>query len=126
MKATSVASRRHLAGTPKPRMLDVFARRLVLGKLEQLKVGRIVVEDGVHSWSFGEAEDLRVKAQAMLKAGRFAAARELSRGARRALIDPTGCAMPNTTAGIADSCRHPRQDHTSAGPCTAVCGSRNG
>ena len=63
MKATSVAARRHLAGTPKPRKLDLLARRLVLNKLAQVKVGHIVVQDGVDSWSFGEAED-----EALLKA----------------------------------------------------------
>ncbi|MGD9021620.1 MAG: hypothetical protein PVF46_07460, partial [Lysobacterales bacterium] len=57
MKATSVASRRHLATTRKPRALDLIARRLVLARLGQLQLGHIIIEDGDDTWCFGEAAD---------------------------------------------------------------------
>ena len=42
---------------------ETIARRLVLGKLAQLKVGHVTIVDGIESWSFGEAEE-----EAMFKA----------------------------------------------------------
>ncbi|MEJ2534714.1 MAG: cyclopropane-fatty-acyl-phospholipid synthase [Gammaproteobacteria bacterium] len=56
MKAISLASDRHLAGTPKPRALDVLASRLVLSQLSRLQAGRLVLVDGGRETSFGEGE----------------------------------------------------------------------
>jgi cyclopropane-fatty-acyl-phospholipid synthase len=56
MKSVSLASARHLTSTPRPGVLDSFARRMVLKKLGRLKVGKLeLVEDGICT-TFGEAE----------------------------------------------------------------------
>lgn len=56
MKAVSLASDRHLAGTPKPRTLDRFAERMVRRQLGQLAVGRLTVIDGDQRDVYGSAE----------------------------------------------------------------------
>ncbi len=56
MKAVSLASDRHLAGTPKPRALDRLAERLVRRQLEALETGRLVLVDGERRESFGQCE----------------------------------------------------------------------
>ena len=56
MKSVSLASERHLNTTPRPGVLDSFARRLVLKQLARLQVGKLeLVEDGFCT-TFGEAE----------------------------------------------------------------------
>lgn len=60
MKSVSLASPRHLAGTVKPSMLDAFARRQVVRRLQRLESGALRVEDGASVTSFGNpaaAED---------------------------------------------------------------------
>ena len=47
MKSVSLASGRHLSGTPKPGALDGFARRLVLGQLARLERESLELVDGV-------------------------------------------------------------------------------
>ena len=44
MKSVSLASTRHLSGTPKPGLLDGMARRLVLGQLEKLTTGQLLMQ----------------------------------------------------------------------------------
>lgn len=46
MRSVSLASDRHLAGTPKPRALDRLAERLVRGQLSRLEIGGLEIVDG--------------------------------------------------------------------------------
>ena len=56
MKSVSLASEHHLNTTPRPGMLDNFARRLVLKQLGRLQTGRIeLIEEGI-SITFGDPE----------------------------------------------------------------------
>ena len=56
MKSVSLASERHLNTTPRPGMLDSFARRLVLKQLGRLQTGQLeLVENGIRT-TFGETE----------------------------------------------------------------------
>jgi cyclopropane-fatty-acyl-phospholipid synthase len=45
MKSASLASPRHLAAIPKPRRLESLARRAVLGRLEQLSQGELLIRE---------------------------------------------------------------------------------
>ncbi len=56
MKAVSLASDRHLGGTPKPRRLDQLAERLVLKQLARLEIGRLVLVDGEQQHTFGAGD----------------------------------------------------------------------
>ncbi len=56
MKSVSLASHRHLAGTPKPGRLDRLAYRLVLRQLEKIQQGSLRLVDGDESMHFGQAE----------------------------------------------------------------------
>ncbi|MGK2924386.1 MAG: class I SAM-dependent methyltransferase [Lysobacterales bacterium] len=53
MKAVSLSSPRHLAGTVKPSALDGLARRLVLRQLERLQLGELRLADGADDFRFG-------------------------------------------------------------------------
>ncbi len=53
MKAVSLDSQSHLAGTPKPRALDRFAEKLVRRHLAALTDGRLTVVDGAQRDSYG-------------------------------------------------------------------------
>ena len=55
MKSVSLASDRHLNSMQKPRMLDNFARRMVIKQLGRLKVGSLQLIEAGSSLSFGEA-----------------------------------------------------------------------
>lgn len=55
MKATSLASSRHLAGTAKPGRLNGLARKAVLQRLEQLTEGELVLVEGSQRLYFGSA-----------------------------------------------------------------------
>jgi cyclopropane-fatty-acyl-phospholipid synthase len=57
MKSVSLASDRHLAGTPKPRALDVMARRLVLRQLDGIRFGRLTLIDGDQVQRFGHSDE---------------------------------------------------------------------
>jgi cyclopropane-fatty-acyl-phospholipid synthase len=57
MKSVSLASDRHLAGTPKPRTLDVIARRLVLRQLDGIRFGRLTLIDGDQVQRFGHSDE---------------------------------------------------------------------
>jgi cyclopropane-fatty-acyl-phospholipid synthase len=54
MKSVSLASQNHLAGTPKPGMLDALARKLVLRQLQQLASGHLTLSDGEETRHFGQ------------------------------------------------------------------------
>lgn len=54
MKSMSLARREHLAGTPKPGLLDGLAKRLVLGQLGKLEYGRLILEHGEQFREFGQ------------------------------------------------------------------------
>lgn len=41
--------------TPKPRFLDDFAKRALLGRLEQINHGEIILQDGQKQYQFGQA-----------------------------------------------------------------------
>jgi cyclopropane-fatty-acyl-phospholipid synthase len=60
VKAVSLASDRHLVGTPKPRALDRLAQRLVRRQLERLEIGRLTVidqsEEGGETRTYGEGD----------------------------------------------------------------------
>jgi len=56
MKAVSLDSDRHLAGTPKPRALDRLAERGVRAQLQRLETGRLTVVDGDRTDVFGGGE----------------------------------------------------------------------
>ena len=53
MKAVSLASDRHLGGTPKPRALDKLARVLVNAQLSKLEQGCLTVVDGASQSVYG-------------------------------------------------------------------------
>ena len=53
MKSVSLSSSRHLAGTPRPHILDRFAKRVVLAQLEQLQTGRLRLSDNGEDFNFG-------------------------------------------------------------------------
>lgn len=55
MKSVSLASDQHLSSIQKPRMLDNFARRMVIKQLGRLKVGSLQLIEAGSSLSFGEA-----------------------------------------------------------------------
>lgn len=57
MKAVSLDSQRHLAGTPKPRVLDRMAEKLVRRQLAALETGRLTVLDGDRSDCYGRDGD---------------------------------------------------------------------
>lgn len=54
MRSVSISSDKHLAGTPKPGLLDGLARRLVLKQLKQLNRGRLTIVEQQQRSSFGE------------------------------------------------------------------------
>jgi cyclopropane-fatty-acyl-phospholipid synthase len=56
MKAVSLDSQSHLAGTPKPRALDRFAEKLVRRHLAALTDGRLTVVDGAQRDSYGSGD----------------------------------------------------------------------
>ena len=53
MKATSLASSTHLSGTSKPTFLDGVAKNAILGRLDQLSVGELILKDGKKARYFG-------------------------------------------------------------------------
>ena len=53
MKATSLASSTHLSGTSKPTFLDGVAKNALLGRLDQLAVGELILKDGKKTRYFG-------------------------------------------------------------------------
>jgi len=55
MKSVSLSSSRHLAGTPRPHILDRFAKRVVLAQLERLQSGRLRLSDNGEDFKFGAA-----------------------------------------------------------------------
>jgi cyclopropane-fatty-acyl-phospholipid synthase len=57
MKSSSLASSRHLSGTPKPGLLEGLARRLVLRQLGRIADGCLVLSDGGKVHRFGQAEE---------------------------------------------------------------------
>jgi cyclopropane-fatty-acyl-phospholipid synthase len=59
MHAVSLKSREHLATTPRPGLLDGMARRLVLGQLEHIKHGTLVLRDQEQRHVFGGPESVR-------------------------------------------------------------------
>ncbi len=56
MKAVSLASDRHLGGTPKPRRLDQLAGRLVIKQLARLEIGCLTLIDGDREHKFGRGD----------------------------------------------------------------------
>ncbi len=56
MRTVSLASDRHLSGTPKPRMLDRLAERGVRRQLRALESGRLTVVDGERRDTFGAGD----------------------------------------------------------------------
>jgi len=56
MKSVSLSHTNHLAGTPKPGLLDGMARKLVLGQLKKLRHGTVIVYDEGNRTVFGEPE----------------------------------------------------------------------
>ncbi|KAA9134197.1 class I SAM-dependent methyltransferase [Marinihelvus fidelis] len=56
MKSVSLSSGRHLAGTPKPRMLERLARRAVRRQLQALEHGQLRLEEGDQRDTFGEPD----------------------------------------------------------------------
>ena len=71
MKPGSLASRRHLAGTVKPGLLDGVARRAVLGRLEQLAEGALTLIDGETVRRFGADHDAGLSAELTVLDPRF-------------------------------------------------------
>lgn len=67
MKATSLASSRHLAGTAKPGRLNSLARKAVLQRLEQLTEGELVLVEGSRRLYFGTATGNGPRAQITVK-----------------------------------------------------------
>lgn len=67
MKATSLASSRHLAGTAKPGRLNSLARKAVLQRLEQLTEGELVLVEGSRRLYFGTATGNGLRAQITVK-----------------------------------------------------------
>ena len=55
MKSVSLSSSRHLAGTPRPHILDRFAKRVVLAQLERLQTGSLRLSDNGEDYNFGAA-----------------------------------------------------------------------
>ena len=55
MKSVSLSSSRHLAGTPRPHILDRFAKRVVLAQLERLQTGSLRLSDNSEDYNFGAA-----------------------------------------------------------------------
>ena len=53
MKATSLASNTHLSGTSKPTFLYGVAKNAILGLLDQLSVGELILRDGKKTSYFG-------------------------------------------------------------------------
>jgi cyclopropane-fatty-acyl-phospholipid synthase len=53
VKATSLASSTHLSGTSKPTFLDGVAKNALLGRLDQLAVGELILKDGKKTRYFG-------------------------------------------------------------------------
>jgi len=53
MKSVSLSSSRHLAGTPRPHILDRFAKRVVLAQLERLQTGSLRLSDNGEDFKFG-------------------------------------------------------------------------
>jgi cyclopropane-fatty-acyl-phospholipid synthase len=58
MKAVSLDSQRHLAGTPKPRTLDRMAEKLVRRQLSALAEGRLTVVEGERRDTYGDTDGL--------------------------------------------------------------------
>ena len=71
MKAVSIDSHRHLAGTPKPGIFDGFARRIVRRHLEKLRHGRVTLRDGDEEWHFGENAPVGLYATITVNDARF-------------------------------------------------------
>ena len=55
MKSVSLSSSRHLAGTPRPHILDRFAKRVVLAQLQRLQTGSLRLSDNGEDFKFGAA-----------------------------------------------------------------------
>ena len=71
MKATSLASSRHLAGTAKPGRLNGLARKAVLQRLEQLTEGELVLVEGSQRLYFGTATGNGPRAQITVQDPQF-------------------------------------------------------
>ncbi len=56
MKAVSLNSPRHLAGRPRPGLLDGLGRRLVLGQLRALEHGELLIREGNREHHFGRPD----------------------------------------------------------------------
>lgn len=57
MKSVSLASKKHLASTPKPGMFAKLARKLVLRHLQRVSVGCVNLTDGKFKTRFGQPEN---------------------------------------------------------------------
>ena len=71
MKSTSLSSREHLSGTAKPAFLDGLARNAVLGRLDRLAVGELVLVDGRERRYFGPGGQGAVRAEITVLDPRF-------------------------------------------------------
>jgi len=56
MKSVSLASERHLSTSPRPGVLDNFARKMVLKQLGRLEAGSLQLVEGEFSITFGETK----------------------------------------------------------------------
>jgi cyclopropane-fatty-acyl-phospholipid synthase len=71
MKASSLSSRRHLAGTAKPGLFDGVARRAVLSRLAQLDRDRVTLVEGEAVRQFGAEAPGGLAAQITVLDARF-------------------------------------------------------
>lgn len=71
MRATSLSSSRHLAGTAKPGRLNGLARKAVLQRLEQLTEGELVLVEGTQRHYFGTTKGKNLRAQITVRDPRF-------------------------------------------------------
>ena len=71
MKATSLSSSRHLAGTAKPGRLSGLAKKAVLQRLEQLTEGELVLVEGTQRHYFGAARGKNPRVQITVRDPRF-------------------------------------------------------
>ena len=56
MKSVSLASERHLSTSPRPGVLDNFARQMVLKQLGRLETGKLQLVEGEFNITFGETK----------------------------------------------------------------------
>ena len=71
MKASSLSSRRHLAGTAKPGLFDGLARKAVLSRLAQLERDRVTLVEGEAMQQFGAETATGLAAQITVLDARF-------------------------------------------------------